>query len=67
MIENDSIYFGELLVARMSLYKQHFIWRRTYLELYKLEDLPQFQNKKQLQPAVFYFSTFSNTFRSRRR
>ena len=55
MIENDSdspfygIYYGERLVARMSLYKvdgkynQYFDEGEDYLELWKLEVLPGYQ------------------------
>lgn len=57
IIENDSdspfygIYYGEKLVARMSLYKidkkydQYFDPPQDYLELWKLEVLPGFQRK----------------------
>lgn len=51
IIENDSespfygIYFGESLVARMSLYKQHSFVEGTYLELFKLEVLPEFKRR----------------------
>jgi Acetyltransferase (GNAT) family. len=57
IIENDSdspfygIYYGGSLVARMSLYQvgkehdQYFDPPQDYLELWKLEVLPGFQNK----------------------
>lgn len=56
IIENDSespfygIYYGGSLIARMSLYMKRnggepFEITGTYLELYKLEVLPNFQNK----------------------
>ncbi|PLS16581.1 GNAT family N-acetyltransferase [Bacillus sp. M6-12] len=57
IIENDSespfygIYFGEKLVARMSLYQRsarfdrYFDPQQGYLELWKLEVLPNYQRK----------------------
>ncbi|WP_226037926.1 N-acetyltransferase [Aquibacillus saliphilus] len=57
IIENDSespfygIYFGNALVARMSLYKvsakynQYFDPSQDYLELWKLEVLPDYRDK----------------------
>ena len=57
MIENDSespfygIYYGEKLVARMSLYRvdkkfdKYFDPQQDYLELWKLEVLQNYQNK----------------------
>ncbi|CAM3409892.1 N-acetyltransferase [Cytobacillus oceanisediminis] len=57
IIENDSespfygIYFGDKLVARMSLYQidarfdRYFEPAQDYLELWKLEVLPDYQNK----------------------
>lgn len=57
IIENDSvspfygIYFGDKLVARMSLYEvgskfdRYFDPPQTYLELWKLEVLPDYQGK----------------------
>lgn len=57
IIENDSdspfygIYFGDKLVARMSLYQkdakfdQYFDPPQNYLELWKLEVLPDYQGK----------------------
>ena len=58
IIENDSdspfygIYFGEKLVARMSLYRvdakydQYFHHLQDYLELWKLEVLPRLSKKR---------------------
>ncbi|MBY0097772.1 N-acetyltransferase [Mesobacillus maritimus] len=57
MIENDSdspfygVYFGDRLVARMSLYQidakfdRYFNPPQDYLELWKLEVLPEYQQK----------------------
>lgn len=57
IIENDSdspfygVYFGDKLVARMSLYQveakfnRYFEPSQDYLELWKLEVLPDYQNK----------------------
>ncbi|MGY3714024.1 N-acetyltransferase [Sutcliffiella cohnii] len=57
IIENDSespfygIYYGEKLVARMSLYRkdkrfdQYFEPKQDYLELWKLEVIQKYQNK----------------------
>lgn len=57
IIENDSespfygIYFGDTLVARMSLYQvdakydRYFDPQQNYLELWKLEVLPNYQGK----------------------
>ncbi|UII57303.1 N-acetyltransferase [Cytobacillus spongiae] len=57
IIENDSdspfygIYFGDKLVARMSLYQveakfnRYFDPPQNYLELWKLEVLPEYQHK----------------------
>ncbi len=57
IIDNDSdspfygIYYGEKLVARMSLYKinakfdRSFKSAKYYLELWKLEVLPEYQNQ----------------------
>ncbi|WNS77069.1 N-acetyltransferase [Bacillus sp. DTU_2020_1000418_1_SI_GHA_SEK_038] len=57
IIENDSkspfygIYFGDKLVARMSLYQveknfdRYFEPAQDYLELWKLEVIPDYQNK----------------------
>lgn len=57
IIENDSdspfygIYFGDMLVARISLYQvdsklnRYFEPLQDYLELWKLEVLPEYQNR----------------------
>ncbi|RSK26928.1 N-acetyltransferase [Bacillus sp. HMF5848] len=57
IIENDSdspfygIYFGDALVARMSLYRidakfdKYFVPQQDYLELWKLEVLADYQRK----------------------
>lgn len=57
MIENDSespfygIYFGDMLIARISLYQvdskfnRYFEPLQDYLELWKLEVLPEYQNR----------------------
>lgn len=57
IIDNDiaspfyGIYFGDKLVARMSLYEVNAIFNRSiqstkyYLELWKLEVLPEYQNQ----------------------
>ncbi|AST92158.1 MULTISPECIES: N-acetyltransferase [Sutcliffiella] len=57
IIENDSespfygIYYGEKLVARMSLYRkdkrfdQYFEPKQDYVELWKLEVIQKYQNK----------------------
>jgi GNAT superfamily N-acetyltransferase len=57
IIENDSdsqfygIYFGDTLIGRMSLYQVsakfngYFFPPQDYLELWKLEVLPEYQNK----------------------
>ncbi len=62
IIENDStspfygIYFGDKLVARMSLYQvngksnPYFDNRQDYLELWKLEVLPGYQNRDTGEP-----------------
>jgi GNAT superfamily N-acetyltransferase len=58
MIDNDSdspfygIYFGDKLVARMSLYQivakfdRYFYPPQDYLEIWKLEVLPEYQGKR---------------------
>lgn len=70
IIENDSespfygIYFGDKLVARMSLYKvdkkldQYFEPKRDYLELWKLEVLPDYQNEGYGKALVEFAKTF---------
>ncbi|MBS2968863.1 N-acetyltransferase [Metabacillus sp. KIGAM252] len=70
IIENDSdspfygIYFGEKLVARMSLYKvdkkfdQYFTPQQDYLELWKLEVLPDYQRGGYGQSLVEFAKSF---------
>ncbi|MEC2074710.1 N-acetyltransferase [Metabacillus fastidiosus] len=70
IIENDSnspfygIYFGDKLVARMSLYRveekfdRYFEPRQDYLELWKLEVLPLYQRKGYGQALVEYAKSF---------
>ncbi|MCH1623891.1 N-acetyltransferase [Fredinandcohnia quinoae] len=71
IIENDSdspfygIYFGDKLVARMSLYKldknfnKYFDPAQDYLELWKLEVLPNYQRKGYGQALVDYAKSFN--------
>lgn len=71
IIENDSIspfygiYFGEKLVARMSLYKRdaqydkYFNPPQDYLEVWKLEVLPQYQRKGYGKALVDYAKSFN--------
>ncbi|MEI5906064.1 N-acetyltransferase [Bacillus spongiae] len=71
IIENDSqspfygIYFGETLVARMSLYQRHaqfdqyFNPPQTYLELWKLEVLPLYQGKGYGKTLVEFAKNFN--------
>lgn len=70
IVENDSdspfygIYFGDKLVARMSLYKvekhldQYFEPQRDYLELWKLEVLPDYQRAGYGQSLVEFAKSF---------
>lgn len=70
IIENDSespfygIYFGDMLIARMSLYKrsakfdQYFTPPQDYLELWKLEVLAPYQKKGYGQALVEYAKKF---------
>ncbi|KON89203.1 hypothetical protein AF332_21940 [Sporosarcina globispora] len=70
IIENDSespfygIYFGDKLVARMSLYQiearfdRYFEPAQDYLELWKLEVLPDYQNKGYGQALVEFAKGF---------
>ncbi|MCC3645577.1 N-acetyltransferase [Cytobacillus firmus] len=70
IIENDSespfygIYFGDKLVARMSLYQiearfdRYFEPAQDYLELWKLEVLPDYQNKGYGQSLVEFAKGF---------
>jgi GNAT superfamily N-acetyltransferase len=70
MIENDSdspfygIYFGDKLVARMSLYQvdsklnRYFDPPTDYLELWKLEVLPDYQRKGYGKALVEFAKSF---------
>jgi GNAT superfamily N-acetyltransferase len=70
IIENDStspfygIYYGNTLVARMSLYQvdgkynEYFENKEDYLELWKLEVLPGYQNKGYGRTLVEYAKSF---------
>lgn len=71
IIENDSdspfygIFFGDKLVARMSLYRvdkkfnKYFEGAQDYLELWKLEVLPNYQRKGYGQALVDYAKSFN--------
>ncbi|MFT4416112.1 N-acetyltransferase [Fredinandcohnia humi] len=71
IIENDSdspfygIYFGEKLVARMSLYRvdkkfnKYFEPAQDYLELWKLEVLPDYQRNGFGKALVEYAKSFN--------
>ncbi|HAQ08101.1 MAG TPA: GNAT family N-acetyltransferase [Bacillus bacterium] len=70
IVENDSdspfygIYFGDKLVARMSLYKvsaqfdRYFEPAQDYLELWKLEVLPNYQGKGYGKSLVEFAKSF---------
>jgi len=70
IIENDSdspfygIYYGDKLVARMSLYRidkkfdQYFEPKQDYLELWKLEVLPDYQHKGYGKALVDFAKSF---------
>ncbi len=70
IIENDSdspfygIYYGDKLVARMSLYRvdkkfdQYFDPKQDYLELWKLEVLPEYQGKGYGKALVQFAKSF---------
>ena len=70
IIDNDSkspfygIYFGDLLVARMSLYQieerfnRYFDPAQDYLELWKLEVLPDYQGKGYGKALVEFAKSF---------
>jgi len=70
IIENDikspfyGIYFGDKLVARMSLYRvekkfdRYFQPPQDYLELWKLEVIPEYQNKGYGSALVNYAKTY---------
>ncbi|MCA0987966.1 N-acetyltransferase [Guptibacillus algicola] len=71
IIENDSespfygIYFGDKLVARMSLYRidekydRYFDPPQDYLELWKLEVLPQYHDRDYGSTLVNFAKTFN--------
>ncbi|MDN4523529.1 N-acetyltransferase [Fictibacillus fluitans] len=71
IIENDSespfygIYFGDKLVARMSLYRiesaydRYFSPPQDYFELWKLEVLPQFKGKGYGRALVQFAQSFN--------
>ncbi|MYL63681.1 N-acetyltransferase [Bacillus hwajinpoensis] len=71
IIENDSespfygIYYGDKLVARMSLYRidgkydRYFDPPQDYLELWKLEVLPQYHNRDYGSTLVNFAKTFN--------
>lgn len=71
IVENDSdspfygIYYGDHLVARMSLYKvqkrydEYFDPPHDYLELWKLEVLPDYRNKGFGTALVDYAKSFN--------
>ncbi|USK86481.1 N-acetyltransferase [Peribacillus asahii] len=70
IIENDSespfygIYFGDTLVARMSLYQKsakfdhYFDQKQDFLVLWKLEVLPNYQKKGYGKALVDYAKSF---------
>jgi GNAT superfamily N-acetyltransferase len=70
MVDNDSespfygIYFGDKLVARMSLYQieakfdRYFYPPQSYLELWKLEVLPEYQGKGYGRTLVEFAKSF---------
>lgn len=70
IVENDSespfygIYYGDKLVARMSLYKvkaqfdRYFDPAQDYLELWKLEVLPNYQGKGYGETLVKFAKSF---------
>lgn len=76
IIENDStspfygIYFGDKLVARMSLYQvngksnPYFDNRQDYLELWKLEVLPGYQNRGYGRALVEFAKSFKMPIRT---
>ncbi|MBS4198849.1 N-acetyltransferase [Bacillus sp. FJAT-49732] len=71
MIEDDShspfygIYFGDKLVARMSLYRkdslfdQYFDPPQDYLEIWKLEVLPGYQNNNYGKKLINYAKNYN--------
>lgn len=76
IVENDSespfygVYYGDHLIARMSLYKVHkkydayFEPSHDYLELWKLEVLPDFRNKGYGTALVDYAKGFQLPIRT---
>ena len=70
MVDNDSespfygVYFGDKLVARMSLYQidakfdRYFYPPQNYLELWKLEVLPEYQGKSYGKLLVEFAKSF---------
>ncbi|WP_251549050.1 N-acetyltransferase [Neobacillus muris] len=70
IVDNDSespfygIYFGDKLVARMSLYQidakfdRYFYPPQNYLELWKLEVLPEYQGKGYGRQLVEFAKSF---------
>jgi GNAT superfamily N-acetyltransferase len=70
MVDNDSespfygVYFGDKLVARMSLYQinakfdRYFYPPQNYLELWKLEVLPDYQGKGYGKQLVEFAKSF---------
>lgn len=70
IIENNSdspfygIYYGDTLIARMSLYRvdkkydQYFEPKQDYLELWKLEVLPEYQRKGYGKALVDFAKSF---------
>lgn len=76
IIENDSnspfygIYFGDKLVARMSLYQvddqynPYFKQNQNYLELWKLEVLPDYQRSGYGKALVDYAKSFNMPIRT---
>ncbi|MGV7010434.1 N-acetyltransferase [Bacillus velezensis] len=79
IIENDStspfygIYFGDKLVARMSLYQvnggtnPYFDHRQDFLELWKLEVLPGYQNNGYGKALVDFAKSFRMPIRTNSR
>ncbi|MDN4140196.1 N-acetyltransferase [Bacillus velezensis] len=79
IIENDStspfygIYFGDKLVARMSLYQvngganPYFDQRQDFLELWKLEVLPGYQNNGYGKALVDFAKSFRMPIRTNSR
>ena len=79
IIENDStspfygIYFGDKLVARMSLYQvngganPYFEQRQDFLELWKLEVLPGYQNNGYGKALVDFAKSFRMPIRTNSR